>query len=182
MSDEYSREELDYVGDAQILDLLEASRIAFEGGNRSELLKCIFRCARYQAVIPEWAADALLAIQDDLDDGRLTDPNAAFGKPSEKTSTRAANARKRIAKSPVLEELWRLRWSGSSLNDAEMFTQAAENLQHRGVNANHRDIKEIYSEHGAFLKNVPRDSTINRGFMDATYPKARRWGRKILRD
>lgn len=183
MSDEYSDEELDYVGDSQILELLEGSRIAFEGGDRSELMKCIFRCARFQAVIPDWAADALLAIQEDLEGGRLSDPNAAFGKPSEKASTRAARERKRNAKSPVLAELWRLRWGGSSLNDAEIFAQALENLRASGLNVNHRDIKEIYAEHGAFLKDVPRnDPNMGRGFMDATYPKARRRGRKILRD
>jgi hypothetical protein len=183
MSEKYSDAELDYVGDHQILELLEASRIAFEGGDKFELLKCVFRCARFQAVIPEWAADALLAIQEDLEDGRLADPNAAFGRPSERASTRASRARKRDAKAQVLAELWRLRWSGGSLNDAEMFPEALENLRASGLDVNHRDIKEIYSEHGAFLKEVPRnDQNTVRGFMDVTYPKPRRRGRKILRD
>ncbi len=183
MSDQYSDAELDYVGDRQILELLEANRIAFEGGDKFALLNCLFRCARFQAVIPDWAADALLAIEQDLEDGRLADSNAAFGKPAERVSTRASRARQRDARAPVLAELWRLRWRGGSLNDAEMFPEALENLRASGLNVNHRDIKTIYSEHGAFLKGVPRDDPKTvRAFADLTYPRPRRRGRKILRD
>ena len=181
---EYSDEELDYVGDVQILGLLEASRIAFESGEKSELMKCVYRCARFQAVLPEWAADALLALQEDLESGRTADYNEAFGKPKEKVSTRAARARKLNAKPRVMAELWRLRCVGNSLNDADMFPQALENLRSAGLYINHRDIQELYAEHGDFLKTMPRhpDPNMGRGFMDVTYPKARRRGRNILRD
>jgi hypothetical protein len=76
--------EEDYVGDAAILLLLEDSRIAFESGDKSELMMCVFRCAAFQAVIPEWAADALIALREDIEDGRIADFNEAFGKPTEK--------------------------------------------------------------------------------------------------
>ena len=124
----------DYVGDAEILRLLEEWRLAYEAGNKYELLICVFRCAAFQAVIPEWAADALIALREGIENGRVADFNDAFGKPLEKVNTRAARARIKRATPLVLGELLRLRTLGRSLNDAEMFSEVVENLSGRGVN------------------------------------------------
>lgn len=176
--------EEDYVGDAEILRLLEESRQAFEGGDKSQLMTCVFRCARFQAVIPEWAADALLAIQEGIECGRIANFNEAFGKPREKVNTRAARARKEKVRPEVLAVLSGLRADGSSLNDAEMFEKALEILRGRGLNVNHRDIQEIYKTHGDFLQQMPRGPDPQRvyGMSDVTLPKPRRRGRNILRD
>ena len=96
--------EEDYVGDEQILNLLEESRTAFEGGDKSALLMCVFRCAAFQAVIPEWAADALIALRENMENGRVADFNEAFktNKPTEKVNTRVARARMEKVKPDVL--------------------------------------------------------------------------------
>jgi hypothetical protein len=176
--------EEDYVGDAEILRLLEESRQAFEAGNKYELLMCVFRCAAFQAVIPEWAADALIALRESIENGRVADFNDAFGKPREKLNTRAARARIKGATPLVLGELLRLRTLGRSLNDPEMFSEVVDNLRGRGVNVNHRDVQTIYKSDGHFLKAVSRvpDPKVTHGSSYVTYPKARRRGRNILRD
>ena len=178
--------EEDYVGDEQILNLLEESRTAFEGGDKSALLICVFRCAAFQAVIPEWAADALIALRENLKNGRVVDFNEAFksDKPAERVNTRAAQTRKKKATPDVLAEILQLRTQGVSLHDSKMFEQVVENLRHRGVNVNHRDVQEIYALEGKFFKEVPRGPDLKGGYGIGSiiFPKPRRRGRNILHD
>ena len=176
--------EEDYVGDEEVLRLLEESRLAFERGDKSALMLCVFRCAAFQAVIPEWAADALIALRENIETGRVADFNAAFGRPREKVNTRAARARIGGMKSHVLGELLQLRTQGLSFNDEEMFSAVVEKLRSRGLNINHRDVQTIYKSDGGFLKKVPRgtDPKGGHGFALTTLPRARRKGRSILRD
>lgn len=177
--------EWDYVGDDQILQLLEENRLSFEAGEKSQLILCVVRCARFQAVIPEWAANALIAISDNLESGRLKDFNDAFGMPTEKVNTRAAKARINKLKTEVLAHIQQLRIQGTSFNDADMFSQVVDALRERGIHANHRDVQYIYKTYGSFLKKLPRGPLPNgdgTGFAMVTFPKPRRHGRKILRD
>lgn len=184
MAQHVSQSEEDYVGDEEILRLINETQVAFLAGDKSKLFRCLYLCARFQAVIPEWAVDAVLKLEEDMERGKIKDFNDAFGVSVEQVNTRAARARKMEAKAHVLEELWRLRRDGRSLNDAEIFSEALENLRQNGLNVNHRDIKEIYDAEGAFLKDIPRQAEPNHGFGFAylTMPKARRRGRGILRD
>jgi hypothetical protein len=173
------------IGDREILRLLDESRLAFEKGDKSALMKCVFRCARFQAVIPEWAADALLVIQDDMEIGSITDFNSAFGRPLEKANTRAARARKEKSKHEVLTVLMRLRAEGCSLNDSEMFSQAQERLQDLGLKVNHRDIQDIYKSDGDFIRTIPRKPPPLQGnyaIANLNFKKPRRRGRNILKD
>lgn len=179
--------EWDYIGDVEILRLLEESRKAFEAGNKSELMMCVFRCAAFQAVIPEWAADALIALRENMENGRVADFNKAFesNKPTLKANTRAARARIEGGRSDVLAEILQLRTKGSSFNDDEMFSQVVTNLRQRRININHRDVQTIYkSDDAAFLKKIPRgpDPNGNHGFALQTLPRPRRHGRNILWD
>ena len=177
--------ELDFVGDTEILRLLEQSRVAFEAGKKSELMMCVFRCAAFQAVIPDWAADALIALRENLENGRVKDFNEAFGTPLQKVNTRAALARITGLKSLVVGELLQLRTQGMSYNDAEIFSAVVERLRGRGVNVNHRDVKTIYaSDDASFLKKITRgpDPKGGHAFAFLTPPRARRHGRNILRD
>jgi hypothetical protein len=173
----------DYIGDAEVLNLLESARKGFEQGDKSQLMWCIYRCARFQAVIPEWAVDALLKIQDDMESGNISDFNDAFGKPREKVNTRSARVRKNKLRPFVLPVLARLRLAGGSLNNAEIMEQAAEIVREMGHSCNQRDVKEIYELHGSFIKGLPRDNP-ERGFgiIEFTLPKPRRRGRNILQD
>lgn len=176
--------EEDYVGDAEILRLLEESRLAFQAGDKSALMICVFRCAAFQAVIPEWAANALIALRENLENGRVADFNEAFGTPPEKLNTRAARARIKKMTPLVLAEILQLRTQGLSLNADEMFSQVVENLRNRGYAVNERDVQTIYRTDGKFLKAIPRglDPKGGHGFALITLPRARRRGRSILRD
>lgn len=176
--------EEDYVGDAEILRLLDESRLAHAAGDKSALMLCVFRCASFQAVIPEWAADALIALREGLENGRVTDFNDAFGTPTEKVNTRALSDRKKKLASLVLAEILQLRTKGVSYNAAEIFPLVVENLQARGVVINERDAQAIYKNDGDFLKSIPRgpDPKGGHGFAHLTFPKPRRRGRGILQD
>ena len=176
--------EWDYIGDAEILRLLDESRRAFEDGDKSALMTCVFRCAAFQAVIPEWAANALITLKANLENGPVKDFNDAFGVPKKRVNARAAKTRKDKARSDVLAEMLQLRTKGSSLNDAEMFGQVVENLRGKGVNVNHRDVQEIYKSDVPFLKSIPRKPAPNDtyGFVKFQRQPARRYGRNILRD
>lgn len=176
----------DYIGDRTILDYFSDAQKRFEAGDKSQLMRCVFLCAQFEGVFPVWAADALLELKAQIKNGRISDYNKAFGKPKEKVNTRAARARKAAAKDAVVNVLFHLRLSGSSLNAEEIFGQALEILKEQGVNVNQRDIAEIYAEHGGFIKELPRsfDPKINNySYGDVTFPEPRRRrGRNILND
>lgn len=176
--------EEDYIGDAEILLLLEESHQAFDAGDKSALMMCVFRCAAFQAVIPEWAAEALIALRENMENGRVKDFNDAFSTSAEKVNTRAARARKKHLSPLVLAEIVQLRTKGVTFNDDEMFSQVVENLRERRENVNHRDVQEIYKKDGEFLKAIPRgpDPKGGHGFANMMAPKARRRGRNILQD
>lgn len=173
------------IGDREILALLEESRLALEKGDKSALMRCVFRCARFQAVIPEWAVDALLEIQEKMESGHFVDFNDAFGKPSEKVNTRAAKKRIKTFRQEVLIVLTRLRTLGLSLNIVTMCDEAYEILQSHSMPVTLRDIKAIYASHGAFIKDIPR----KRGPLQGRYAVGnivlkygRRKGRNTLKD
>jgi hypothetical protein len=176
--------EEDYIGDVEILRLLEESHQAFEAGDKSALMMCVFRCAAFQAVIPEWATDALIALRENLENGRISDFNAAFGIPTEKTNTRAAKARIKKMVPLVLAEILQLRTAGLTFSATDISPQVVENLSKRGFNINERDVQTIYKNDGQFLKAIPRglDPKGGHGFAILTMPRARRRGRNILRD
>ena len=87
-------------------------------------------------------------------------------------------------KPDVLVEILRERAKGDSLNDDLMFPAVVENLQVRGVNVKHRDVRTIYGLEGKYLKKVPRKPKPNDGYGigSITFPKSRRRGRNILED
>jgi hypothetical protein len=170
-------------GDEAVLGYLELGRQAFEAGDRSALFTVICICARFQAVIPEWAADALLQMERDLEVGKLTDFNEAFGPVGERKNARQRNARLARARGSVLQELQAQRLADSSIGP-EMFDRVAENLKERGMDVNRRDVEDIYKQYGQFIKDLPRKPDPNNRYaqIHANIPQPRRHGRAILRD
>lgn len=170
-------------GNEAILNYLDIGKRLFETGDRSALFGVLCTCARYQAVIPDWAADALLAMEQDLEVGKLTDFNEGFGPIGERKDARQRRARLGRARGPVLQELQRLRLADGSI-DAEMFDQVLETLVERGVEVNRRDVVDIYKEHGQFVKELPRKPDPNTRHAQAhiVIPENRRYGRAILKD
>lgn len=184
-------------------------RTAYEGGDQSKLLDLVFLCATYQAVIPDWAVDALLGIRDELNEGRLRDLNEAFAWNHSDIRTRAAGHRREQLEQAILAALMRHRISrsGSRMNpklprgnelpdikpDAAAKAgaggnfRAADGLQeiadHFGFRR--RDVEAVLKKHSDALRDIPKGGGgVGRSVMNATMPPlvARRRGRAMLRD
>ena len=170
------------IGDVAILRELEVARIAFAAGEKLQLMYCVFLCARYQAVLPAWAADALLKIEAELANGRCADLNQAFGKPPEKVNRRAAKARLKSLLLPVIGALIKLRANGMSLSADDMSDQVTKALGKLGINVNARDVQTIYRTQGQFIKALPRGSNTGQIFGVLNFPRGRRSTRDVLKD
>jgi hypothetical protein len=166
-------------GDAAILRYLDMARESFEKGERSALLYAVALCARVQAVIPEWATDALLDAQRGLESGEYKDFNDAYGWAGESRATRTRTTRRALIQKDVLNEMWRLRPEGASLSPDDMFDRVQESLAARGIKASRRDIEAIYKERGQFIKDIPKSKDDSRVFAwgDVTLELPRRSGR-----
>lgn len=171
-------------GDAAILRYIKMGKDAFESGEKDALLGIVFLCARYQAVIPDWAVDALLDVERGLESGTLVDLNQAFGWKHEHLASRKRRARQARLRADVLLELQAARLAGSSFNADDICTRVVESLRSKGMKLSRRDVEKIYKEYGAFLKKLPRSPDPNQGYgqIHATLPDHRRTGRAILRD
>lgn len=102
----------DYFSDEEIVRLLNECKVGFEAGDKSQLFRCTTLCGQFQAVIPEWAVEAQLAIRSGMRAGRIKDYNEAFGEPAEPVNTRAARVRKHAARHEVVTVLMHLRLKG----------------------------------------------------------------------
>jgi hypothetical protein len=173
-------------GDEAILSYLEAGREAFESGDRSALLDVVFLCARFQAVFPDWATDALLDIEQKLESGDLKDLNEAFGWKPEDRRRRRKIHRQNQREKDILTLLLKhrleggLEGEGGSLNAEVAFDPIAEELD-----ISRRDVEAVYKRNRQFIKTeLPRGNpgdTIH-GFARLVLPVPRRRGRPILRD
>lgn len=171
-------------GDAAIRRYIRICEEAFESGEKGALLGVVFLCARHQAVIPDWAADALIDIERGLETGDLVDANEAFGWQHEHVATRKKRARRTRLRAPVLLELQAVRLAGASLNADDICGRVVESLRDRGMKLSRRDVDDIYKTHGTFLRDLPRSTDGNHryGQMHAILPNHRRRGRASLRD
>lgn len=174
-------------GNKRIEAVLNEARAAFEHGDGSNLLRCLFVCARFEAVMPEWAADAMLKLEDDMRTGRVSDLNAVFGEPEESAATRAKRARKKNASSAIKEVLFHLRArEGCSLTESVIVGQALDMLKARRVHVNGRDVEEfLRSPEGDFIRKLPRGpypEGTNHAYAEMALPRPRRRGRKMFED
>jgi hypothetical protein len=171
-------------GDEAILRYLEMAREHVEKGERSALIETVYLCARFQAVIPDWAADALLHAQRGLIVGEFKDFNEAYGWDGESPTVRKRSARRARIEKDVLLELQNTRLDGASLSPDDMFDRVCDGLKMRGIKVTRRDVEAIYKTSGQFVKGLPRskDPMQNFAFAHSTIPLPRRTGRSILRD
>jgi len=97
-------------------------------------------CARFQAVIPPWAADALLAAEKALLEG--ADFNEVFGhRSASATKSRKHRARIKKHRTRVQMALIRHRNAGGCWNAEEAFGQVSEELR-----LPRRLVEEIYRQ------------------------------------
>lgn len=166
-------------GNDAVLKHLEIMHKAFIEGNRSAIFYVLPICARYQAVIPEWAADEILKIECNLYTGKLKDFNDALGWDGGNQATRKKEARLRKLTNQVLNSLQEHRLKGASLNADDILQTVADDLK-----ISRRDVEDIYRQHGQFIKKLPRKKPENTAYvsMHTTLPSYRRHGRPILKD
>lgn len=168
-------------GDEAILKYLEMGKDAFIAGDRQALLGVIFLCARYQAVIPDWAADAILKAEDDIESGVACDPNEVFGWSGKRKeqNERAKLWRQQELAPKVLGHMQNDRLDGGGLNADIDLQRIADEL-----NISRRDVEDIYKHRGQFIKTLPKGNTSAGVFLFGMgkVEQPRRQGRPILRD
>jgi hypothetical protein len=80
MAIQFSREiEEAMYGNEAVLNSLELMKSFFVSGDRTALFGVIATCARFQAIIPDWAVDEILQVEQSLETGDMKDFNTAFG-------------------------------------------------------------------------------------------------------
>jgi len=164
------------VSDRQILRALVIQRRNFRAGDQSALLKTLQTCARYQAVIPAWAADELLRNQTAMETGEPVDLNKYFGWKQQSTKTRLKQYRWGQMESQVIAVLLRRRQEGASFSrgSVDVFDDVAKEI---GLP---RDTVIAVYDKNLWLKDVEPGSTSNIGFGNVVIPRGRRRGRPIL--
>jgi len=160
----------------RITNLVTAMEEKFRAGDQSALFSVVRLCAQYQAVIPAWAADAILQGDTDLDAGRRKDFNDLFGwcdKPSQQERRREAMI---LENTPgVVVKLAAYRCDGGGLNAEEAFGTISEE-----TGLPRRIVEEIYRRYKESIKNLPQGGPKEYGFMFADMPMLRRVGRPLL--
>ncbi|WP_234263078.1 hypothetical protein [Hydrogenophaga sp. NFH-34] len=138
---------------------LEEHRRAFEGGEKFALFEVLLWCGILQAVIPEWAVDALIAIKDDVDHGRIADAES-FGStmgPPGRPVARAKATAIRDHSGVVLMMIARLRTEGLALDNNGFEAVKERLLQECGLNLSRKDIEDVYKGSGKdWLKKIPQ--------------------------
>lgn len=138
-------------------------------------------CARYQAVIPEWAANEILRIEQSIKNGEVKDFNVTFGWTSENLASRKKKAKLEKHTNEVLAMMQKFRVNeGYSLNADELLQEVADKLK-----ISRRVVEDIYKEHGQFIKDLPRkcpEIGATYSFVSIEIPRPRRHGRPILKD
>jgi len=192
--------------DRWITDRVEEVRTAYEGGDQSKLLDLVFLCATYQVVIPDWGVDALLAVRDQLDEGRLRNLNDAFAWKHSDIRARAAKRRRDEHEQEILAALMRHRIAriGSRLNPGTDDPPDIDPVeaQREGLGGNfianeglqeiadryafrRRDVEAVYKKHRDLLRAIQKGGGgVGRAGMTGVMPALveRRRGRPLLRD
>jgi len=190
--------------DSRILSKLTELENEFRTGNDAALLELLFQCAYYQAVIPDWAADALLLIKARSRSGELLSLDKEFSwKPEPHAKTLQMSAKMEKFTPHVLAAA--LNWRCGTAEDdqynmenggafdspgldaiAKMANKSATDLINSGVKKiSRRGVKAILDNHGKEIKKIPQGGGgSGHGVAHLQMPNLieRRMGRKILRD
>ncbi|WP_413673063.1 hypothetical protein ACEN9H_29695 [Massilia cellulosiltytica] len=107
------------VSDDQIMQKLAEERRAFLKGDQHALFRTLLQCARYQAVIPRWAADEMLRIETAIETGKSVDLNKCFGWKPHSKKARYNQHNRNQRKSQIRAALLRRRQEGASFERGE---------------------------------------------------------------
>lgn len=155
---------------------LSALERAYAEGNRFALLEALFVCAHLQAVIPDWAVDAMASLDRDLAAGDIRDLNEAFGWKAPTPGKRKKERRKELMTENVLGAVARYRGAGGTLSAEEAFDPVADQL-----GLGRRLVERIYKESGTWIRDLPRRAG-NYAFSLTGSPFPRRRGRPAYAD
>jgi hypothetical protein len=166
------------LGDEVILRHLEKCQNRYSEGKHEALFNSLVLCAKFQAVVPEWAADAIIEGARALKSGECKDFNELFGGDklaSQRERKREARIRENTSK--VLGMLMKYRCEGGGLNAEDAFGGISDD-----TGLPRRDVEEIYRRFGKWVKEIPQGNPggVNYGFGHCEIHWARRRGRPIL--
>jgi hypothetical protein len=165
-------------GDEAVIGYLENCEGRYREGKREALFEALILCARFQAVIPEWAADAIIDGEIALNSGECKDWNELFG--GDKLANqrdRKREARIRDNTREVLGMLMKYRCDGGGLNAEQAFGEISEE-----TGLPRRDVDAIYRRSGKWVKDIPKGNPggVSHCFGHVVMPWPRRRGRSIL--
>lgn len=165
-------------GDEAVIGHLENCEDRYREGKLEALFEALVLCARFQAVIPDWAADAIIDAETALNSGDCKDFNELFG--GDKLANqrdRKREARIRDNTQEVLGMLMKYRCDGGGLNAEQAFGEISED-----TGLPRRDVEEIYRRSGKWVKDIPQGNPrgVIHCFGHALIPWPRRRGRSIL--
>ncbi|MFO1415275.1 MAG: hypothetical protein U1F10_15500 [Burkholderiales bacterium] len=166
----------DLLGAGGMRQRLAVLERAYAEGDRFALLEALLVCGLLQAVIPDWAVDALVDVDRNLASGELEDLNEALGWQAPSQARRKKERQKELQTELVLGALARYRVDGGPLNAEEAFAPVAAEL---GIGR--RLVETIYKESGAWIKGLPKNAG-NYAFSLAGSPFPRRRGRPTYAD
>lgn len=156
---------------------------SFIQGDKSALMGVLILCARFQAVIPDWAADELLSLEERLDSGELEDLNNFFGFTPLHKGTIRKNNRICEAEADIYAALVKHRLDGGNFSIADGLDKIADEL---GISR--RDVEAVYKKYQSALKRVPKNlNEEGYGYFSPTiceqaFHRLRRRGRPFLKD
>jgi hypothetical protein len=157
----------------------DAVKQRFVNGDRSALFDTLNLCAQFQAVIPDWAADAILQGSTDLQCGDSKDYNELFGwDESHSQRNRRREATIRDNEGAVVRMLIDHRCEDDgSLNAEYTFGKISEQS-----GLPRRIVEEIYRRHKDTVKSIPQGNPegINHATFFGALPIFRRYSRSLL--
>lgn len=160
--------------------LLDEARAAFERGDRWLLWEVLYHCAIFQLTVPDWAVDALVEVNAQLEKGRYKGLDEAIGRHPVSQQQRRRLEIQRTHAAEVIRVAYKMRdEDGITLNSESRELIAKE------VGISGKDVQAILRAHGgAGIKNKARGKKEGYAFglIDLDLTMLRRRGRPLIED
>jgi hypothetical protein len=168
------------LSDEIALNSLDECHQCHLNGDKTALLSVLMTCGIYQAVIPDWAVDELIRLDENIMNGSVTDLNEFFGFIAEHKPE--IKKRRKIEENShnVYKALMEHRFSGGNFSAADGLSAVAESTK-----VPLRIVTEIYKKNKGNLQKLPKNkpegaiAIINAFYDDLSI---RRRGRPTLKD
>lgn len=135
---------------------LEERRIRFEQGDKTALFEALVWCAWFQAVMPDWIAEALITGETQLQRGEIGQIGDLFGKIKKGRPARKIDASLSKNEGTILQMLGLYRRRGGAFNDDEYTSTVRQMAAEHGFSYGTREIRRVYSRHKGHLLSLER--------------------------